>query len=41
MQSLLTLLFGFSQMLVITQGIKGENDVHNVAQEAFVKYGFL
>jgi hypothetical protein len=41
MQSLLTLLFGLPQMLAITIGIDGVNDVHSVAQEAFVNYGFL
>jgi hypothetical protein len=40
MQSLLTFLFGLPHMLVITQEIKGIDDVHSVAQEAFVKYGF-
>jgi len=40
MQSLFTFLFGLPQMLAITQGIEGVDDVHSVAQEAFVKYGF-
>jgi len=34
-------LFGLPQMLAITQGIEGADDVHSVAQKAFVKYGFL
>jgi len=28
-------------MLANTQGIEGADDVRSVAQEAFVKYGFL
>jgi hypothetical protein len=33
-------LFGLPQVLAITQGIKGVNGVHSVAQEAFAQSGF-
>jgi hypothetical protein len=39
-ESIFQSLFGLPQMLAITQGVKGVNGVHSVAQEAFTQFGF-
>jgi hypothetical protein len=39
-ESFFQLLFRLLQVLAITQGVEGVDDVHSVAQEAFAKLGF-
>jgi hypothetical protein len=34
-------MFALLHVFAITQGVKGAYDVHNVAQEASTKFGFL
>jgi hypothetical protein len=41
MQSLLTPLFGLQQVLAITQGAEGADDVHSVALEASAEHAQL
>jgi hypothetical protein len=40
-ESFFQLLFGLPQVLAITQGVEGVDDVHNVAQEASIQSSFL